>query len=74
MEKGWIIAYTTNKAYQADIFKKVLSDHDIPGQIINKMDSTYRTFGDIEVYVPDTHILKAKMLAQKFEAGSEILE
>ena len=67
MEKGWVIAYTTRQAYQAEIFKEVLSDHGIIAQIINKMDRTYQTFGDIEVYVPDTHILKAKKLAEEFE-------
>jgi len=67
MEKGWVIAYTTRQAYQAEIFKEVLSDHGIIAQIINKIDSTYQSFGDIEVYVPDTHILKAKKLAEEFE-------
>ncbi|MCK4746536.1 MAG: DUF2007 domain-containing protein [Bacteroidales bacterium] len=67
MEKGWIIAYTTNQEFQAEIFKEVLRDHGIEAQILNKMDSSYRSFGDIEVYVPDTHILKAKMLAKEFE-------
>ena len=69
MEKGWVIAYTTRQAYQAEIFKEVLSDHGIIAQIINKMDRTYQTFGDIEVYVPDTHILKAKKLAEEFESN-----
>jgi len=67
MEKGWVIAYTTRQVYQAEIFKEVLSDHGIIAQIINKMDRTYQSFGDIEVYVPDTHILKAKKLAEEFE-------
>jgi hypothetical protein len=67
MEKGWVIAYTTRQAYQAEIFKEVLNDHGIIGQIMNKMDRTYQSFGDIEVYVPDTHILKAKKLAEDFE-------
>lgn len=67
MEKGWVIAYTTNKEFQAEIFKKVLIDHDIQVQIINKMDSSYLAFGEIEVYVPDTHILKARMLVKEFE-------
>ena len=67
MEKGWVIAYTTNQAYQAEIFKSVLRDNDIPAQSINKMDRSYRTFGEIEVYVPDTHILRAKLLAKEFE-------
>jgi len=67
MEKGWVIAYTTRQAYQAEIFKEVLSDHGIIAQIINKMDRAYQSFGDIEVYVPDSHILKAKKLAEEFD-------
>ena len=67
MEKGWVIAYTTNKEFQAEIFKAALSDHGIQSQIINKMDRSYLFFGEIEIYVPDTHILKAKMLAKEFE-------
>ena len=69
MEKGWVIAYKTRLEYQAVIFKEVLSDHGIPSQVINKMDTTYKSFGDVEVYVPDTQILKAKMLASEFEQG-----
>ena len=69
MEKGWVIAYTTRLEYQAEIFKEVLRDHGITAQVINKMDSTYGSFGDIEVYVPDTQILKSKMLVKEFEQG-----
>ena len=67
MEKGWVIAYTTTMEFQAEIFKEVLRDHGIDAQIINKMDSSYLSFGEIEVYVPDEYILKAKMLAKEFE-------
>ena len=69
MEKGWVIAYTTRLEYQAEIFKQVLRDNGITAQVMNKMDSAYGSFGDVEVYVPDTHILKAKMLAKEFEQG-----
>lgn len=69
MEKGWVVAYKTRLEYRAEIFKEVLHDHGIAAQIINKLDSTYKSFGDIEVYVPDTNILKAKMLANEFEQG-----
>ena len=67
MEKDWVVAYSTNKTYQAEIFKEVLSDHDIESIIINKQDSTYK-FGDIEVYVKQDQILKAKKLVQEFES------
>jgi hypothetical protein len=69
MEKGWVLAYTTRQSFQAEILKQVLHDHGINAQIINKMDRTYQTFGEIEVYVPDTHILKAKMLVKEFESN-----
>jgi hypothetical protein len=67
MEKDWVIAYTTNQPYQAELVKRRLEDHDIGAVIINKMDSTYRTFGDVEVYVPRDSILRAKKLVNEFE-------
>ena len=66
MEKDWVIVYTTNKLYQAELFKRNLGDHDIGAVIINKMDSTYR-FGEIEVYVKRDHVLRAKKLATEFD-------
>jgi hypothetical protein len=67
MEKDWIVAYTTNKIYQAEIFRELLGNHAIDSYIINKQDSTYK-FGDIEVYVRRNDILKAKMLVKEFES------
>jgi len=67
MEKDWVIIYTTNKSYQAEIFRNVLSDHEIESFIINKQDSSYK-FGNIEVYVKRNHVLKAKMLVKEFES------
>jgi len=67
MEKDWVIVYTTNQSYQAEIFRNVLSDHEIESFIINKQDSSYK-FGCIEVYVKRNHVLKAKMLVKEFES------
>ncbi len=66
MEKDWVVVYSTNQLYQAEILKEVLSDHNIESIIINKQDSTYK-FGDVELYVKRDHILKAKMLVEEFE-------
>ena len=68
MEKGWVQVYSTDKMFQAEIFKQVLADHDIEAVIINKMDSSYKAFGEIEIYVKYDHIIKAKMLAKEFDA------
>ena len=66
MEKGWIIVYTTNILYQAELFRNVLGDNGIESFIINKQDSSYK-FGVIEVYVKRDNVLKAKMLVKEFE-------
>ena len=68
MEEGWVIAYTTNEMYLAELFKRVLGDNDIESVIINKIDSVYQTFGDIEVYVRQDQILRAKKLAEEFNS------
>jgi hypothetical protein len=68
MEKGWVQIYATDKMFQAELFKQVLTDHDIEAVIINKMDSSYKSFGEIEVYVKNDNAIRAKMLAKEFEA------
>ena len=67
MEKDWVIVYTTNKSYQAELFREVLGDHNIESIVINKQDSSYK-FGNVEVYVKRDKILKAKMLVKEFES------
>jgi hypothetical protein len=68
MEKGWIQVFATTQMFQAEIFKRVLGDNGIEAVIINKMDSSYRAFGEIEVYVKDDHVIKAKLLAKEFDS------
>ena len=68
MKEGWVIAYTTNQMFDAELFKRVLGDHDIDSVILNKMDSSYKAFGEIEVYVRQDNILRAKRLAKEFDS------
>ncbi len=68
MEKDWVQIYSTDKMFQAEIFKQVLADHNIEAVIINKMDSSYKAFGEVEVYVKNDHVIKAKMLAKEFDS------
>jgi len=67
MEKNWIQVYSTNQMFQAELFKQVLEDHKIEAVILNKKDSSYK-FGEIEVYVKNDNVMKAKMLAKEFDA------
>ena len=65
MEKDWVIAYESRQEYLADIARTVLSDNDIESVIINKKDSVYNSFGDIEVYVNRDNLIRAKQILQK---------
>ena len=68
MEKDWVQVYSTDKMFQAEILKQVLADHEIEAVIINKMDSSYKSFGEIEIYVKNIHVIKAKMLSRQFDS------
>jgi len=51
MEKNWIKIFTSPDFYKSEIVKQVLTEHQIETVVLNKQDSSHRTFGDIEVYI-----------------------
>jgi len=51
MEKNWVRIFKTFNYYQAEIVKQVLTENKIDTVLLNKQDSSHRTFGDIEVYI-----------------------
>ncbi len=51
MEKNWVRIYASSNYYQSEMVKQVLAGNHIDTVIINKQDSSHRTFGDIEVYI-----------------------
>jgi hypothetical protein len=51
MEEGWKLVYFTGDNYQGDLAKELLEENGIQAVVLNRKDSSYTTFGDIEVYV-----------------------
>ncbi|WP_259069181.1 DUF2007 domain-containing protein [Mucilaginibacter sp. X4EP1] len=51
MEKNWIKIFSSTNYYQAEMVKQALVGHQIGSVLINKQDTTYRAFGEIEVYI-----------------------
>jgi len=51
MEKDWVRIYKSANFYQSEIVKQMLLQHHIEAVLMNKQDSSYLSFGDIEVYV-----------------------
>ncbi len=52
MNKNWYLIYTTNMYTSAAIVKGKLEGNHIPVKMLNKQDSMYLVFGQIELYVP----------------------
>jgi transcription antitermination factor NusA-like protein len=51
MEKNWIRIFTSADYYKSEMIKQALAVHQIDTVLLNKQDSSHRTFGDIEVYI-----------------------
>jgi len=59
MEKNWIKIFTSANFYRAEIIKQVLTEHDIDTVMLNKQDSSHRTFGNIEIYIHQDNFSQA---------------
>jgi hypothetical protein len=52
MTQKWFLLYSTRNLPQASIVKGMLEENSVPVMLVNKQDSSYLNFGDIELYVP----------------------
>ena len=63
--KDWFLLLKTRSYAEASILQGMLEENNIPVQLLNKQDSSYLNFGDIELYVPITLKDVAKGLIDK---------
>jgi hypothetical protein len=68
MDEHWEVIFSSSQQYQVEIMKAVLEGENIPCVIVNKQDSSYIAFGEIELYVKSDDILKAKLIINRSEA------
>ena len=68
MEEQWVVIFRCTAPYKAELLKAVLEENEIPTVVINKKDSSY-LFGEIEVYVTQDDVMKAKQIVNRFEAN-----
>jgi len=50
--KGWYKIYATRNYAEANIIKGMLEENNVNVLILNKLDSSYLSFGYIELWVP----------------------
>ena len=49
---NWTLLYTTPNHAEASILKGMLEENNIRVVVMNRQDSSYLNFGEIELYVP----------------------
>ncbi|TDQ09556.1 putative signal transducing protein [Pedobacter metabolipauper] len=55
----WIKVYITENPYEAEIIKQALEENGIPAVVLNKQDSSYKSFGVLTVLVHPDNFDKA---------------
>ena len=53
MQNSWVKVYTTPVWYKAELIKHLLEEEQMEVIKLNKRDSSYLNFGEIELYVPN---------------------
>jgi len=58
---------STNNPNKAEITKQMLEENNINVVLLNKQDSSYNMFGEIELYVPEKQEDKATTILKEIE-------
>ncbi|MBL4715166.1 MAG: hypothetical protein COC01_03020 [Bacteroidetes bacterium] len=48
--KDWVKVFSSNQQFQVELMKGVLENNGIDSVVINKQDSLYMNFGEVELY------------------------
>ena len=67
MDYNWIKIYTSTDPFKIELLKGFLDQNNIVAMSINKKDSSYLAFGEIELLVDAKDVMKAKILLKKQE-------
>ena len=70
MNYNWIKIYTSTDPFKIELLKGFLDQNNIVAMSINKKDSSYLAFGEIELLVDAKDVMKAKILIKKQEDES----
>lgn len=60
--QGWQKIYTTSLRHKAEIVKGALENRSIPAVILDKKDSSYHLFGEVEIYVNPEDVQSAEQV------------
>ena len=65
--ENWKCVYTTDQVYKAEAVKDFLMEENIESVVVNKKDSAYTAFGEVELYVQPEDENRAAELVKGFK-------
>lgn len=68
MEDNWILIFSTPQPWQAEMAKQILDENGIEAVVMNRRDSSYTVFGEVEVYVVKEDVERSKELLKNIES------
>lgn len=71
MEKGWEKVFFTGDEFQAFIARDLLAENGINAVVMDHKDSTYLSFGDIEVYTAESDVPAAVKILEQLKKGED---
>lgn len=66
VDDQWEKIFSATERYKIEILKTLLEEEEIISVVVNKQDSSYLIFGEIELHVKREDILKAKRIVDRF--------
>lgn len=54
--------FSSNQSFEIEVLKAKLEEYNIESYILNKQDSAYVVIGDVELYVEEVDLEKAKKI------------
>lgn len=69
MEKGWKKIYFAGDEFRVLLARDMLAENGINAVIMNQKDSSYQSFGDVELYIEEQDEQEAERILEQLKQG-----
>lgn len=71
MADDWVVIHSTTFLHRAELIKGMLIENNVDAVVLNRQDSSYVQFGEVEVHVKRDDVIRAKRLINSFQDEEE---